>query len=41
LDELVELCNPWEMEIVAEWSTRGGIHSVITATYTADDIDAQ
>lgn len=33
LDDLVALCQPLEMEIITEWSTRGGIHSIITAKY--------
>jgi len=33
LDELVEACDPLEMILTTEWSTRGGIHSVITAEY--------
>lgn len=33
LDDLVEICSPLEMEITTEWSTRGGMFSVITAKY--------
>lgn len=33
LDELVAICKPLEMEIITEWETRGGIHSIIQATY--------
>lgn len=33
LDHLVECCQPRWMQIVTEWSVRGGIHSVITATH--------
>lgn len=33
LDELVVACDPKEMEITSEWSTRGGINSIITAKY--------
>jgi 7-cyano-7-deazaguanine reductase len=33
LDELVAICKPLEMEVVTEWETRGGIHSIIQATY--------
>lgn len=36
LDELVEACNPIEMEVTSEWSTRGGIHSVIQVQYKRD-----
>lgn len=33
LDDLVSACNPIEMTVTAEWKARGGIHSVIEATY--------
>jgi 7-cyano-7-deazaguanine reductase len=33
LDDLVEACKPLEMEIISEWSTRGGMHSIINAKY--------
>lgn len=33
LDDLVAACQPLEMEIITEWSTRGGIRSVISASY--------
>lgn len=33
LDDLVEACKPLEMEIISEWTTRGGINSIITAEY--------
>jgi len=33
LDDLVEVCDPLEMEIISEWSTRGGMHSIIQAKY--------
>lgn len=36
LDDLVASCSPRWMEIESRWSTRGGIHSVITATYSSD-----
>lgn len=36
LDDLVACCNPLQMTIVAEWSTRGGIHSIIEATYNQE-----
>jgi len=36
LDDLVGVCIPKWMKITAEFSTRGGIHSVIEAEYTAD-----
>lgn len=34
LDELVEACNPFEMEVITEWSFRGGIRSVVQAKYS-------
>jgi 7-cyano-7-deazaguanine reductase len=33
LDDLVDACDPLEMEVISEWSTRGGIHSVITVSH--------
>ncbi|MBM2813660.1 MAG: queF [Ignavibacteria bacterium] len=33
LDNLVEVCSPLEMEIISEWTTRGGMNSVIRAKY--------
>jgi 7-cyano-7-deazaguanine reductase len=33
LDDLVESCSPRYMEIITEWGVRGGMTSVITATY--------
>ncbi|MFH1051044.1 MAG: preQ(1) synthase [bacterium] len=33
LDDLVSACKPLEMEIISEWSTRGGMNSIINAKY--------
>jgi len=33
LDELVASCNPLEMTVTAQWHARGGITSVIEASY--------
>lgn len=33
LDDLVECCSPRRMTVESKWSTRGGIHSVITVSY--------
>lgn len=33
LDDLVNACRPKRMEVRTEWSRRGGLHSVITATH--------
>ncbi|MDA0347507.1 MAG: preQ(1) synthase [Verrucomicrobia bacterium] len=33
LDDLVELCAPRWMKVETVWTTRGGIHSNITAEY--------
>ena len=33
LDELVAICKPLEMEIISEWSFRGGMRSFIEAKY--------
>lgn len=37
LDDLVEICKPKEMTIISEWSTRGGLHSIIEAKYKRDE----
>jgi len=39
LDDLVKVCNPLEMEIISEWSTRGGMHSIINVKYVKQDND--
>ncbi len=33
LDDLVAACDPEEMVVTTEWRTRGGIHSIIEASY--------
>ena len=33
LDELVEACQPRRMTVVGDFSVRGGISTVVTATY--------
>jgi 7-cyano-7-deazaguanine reductase len=33
LDELVESCDPLQMEIISEWKPRGGMNSIIEAKY--------
>lgn len=33
LDELVELLNPWTIEIKADFNVRGNIHTVVTAKH--------
>jgi len=33
LDDLVEACQPKWMEVIGEFSVRGGMHSTIQATY--------
>ena len=33
LDDLVAVCDPVRMEVVGEFNTRGGMHSVVKATY--------
>ena len=37
LEELVEACDPLEMEVVSEWGTRGGLHSIISVKHTKAD----
>lgn len=36
LDDLVELCKPKWMEVISEWSTRGGLHSVVNVEYVKE-----
>lgn len=33
LDDLLAACSPLEMEIITEWGTRGGMNSIIRASY--------
>ncbi len=33
LDDLVAACDPLEMEVQTDWSTRGGMNSTIVAKY--------
>ena len=35
LDDLVEACHPRRMTVVGDFSVRGGIATVVTASYTA------
>ncbi len=37
LDDLVKVCKPRYMLITAEFTTRGGISSIIEAEYVSDD----
>jgi 7-cyano-7-deazaguanine reductase len=34
LDDLVEACSPIEMTVTTEWGARGGMTSIIEATYS-------
>lgn len=36
LDDLVESCDPIQMEIISEWTPRGGMNSTIKAVYIKD-----
>ena len=35
LDDLVKILKPRTMTVTTEWTPRGGLHSIITATYDA------
>jgi 7-cyano-7-deazaguanine reductase len=37
LDDLVEVCKPRYMRIIAEFNTRGGISSVVEVEYSGDN----
>jgi len=39
LDDLVKVLQPRSMTIVTEWTPRGGLHSIITASYTAPGME--
>lgn len=34
LDDLVNLLDPWEIEVVGDFTVRGNIHTVITSTHS-------
>ncbi len=36
LDNLVQACHPRSMSVVGDFNVRGGIHTVVTATYKAN-----
>lgn len=36
LDDLVAACEPKEMTIISEWTTRGGLNSIIEVNYKRD-----
>jgi len=36
LDDLVAACRPRSMTVTSDFNVRGGIHTVVTATYTQD-----
>lgn len=38
LDDLVQACDPLEMEVVSEWTTRGGLNSIIEVKYNKLEI---
>ncbi len=35
LDDLVKVCHPRSMSVVGDFNVRGGIHTVVTASYQA------
>ena len=37
LDDLVTVCQPRSMTVVGDFTVRGGIKTVVTATYTAEE----
>ena len=41
LDDMVEACQPVWMELETRWSTRGGIHSIITVTHATEGADEE
>ena len=41
LDDLVRVLRPRSMTVVTEWTPRGGMHSVVTASYAANHEDTK
>jgi 7-cyano-7-deazaguanine reductase len=41
LNDLVRVLKPRTMTVVTEWTPRGGVHSVITASYAANHEDTK
>ena len=41
LDDLVELLDPWEMEVVGDFSVRGNIKTVVRASHRRKDFATQ
>ncbi|RMH64732.1 MAG: NADPH-dependent 7-cyano-7-deazaguanine reductase QueF [Calditrichaeota bacterium] len=37
LDDLVKACQPRSMTVIGEFTTRGGMHSTVTAVYKPED----
>ncbi|MCX6155770.1 MAG: preQ(1) synthase [Candidatus Kapabacteria bacterium] len=37
LDDLVEACKPLQMEIISQWTARGGMNSIIKVNYLKKD----
>ena len=38
LDDLVQLLDPWEIEVKGDFSIRGNIHTVVTATHCKEEV---
>jgi 7-cyano-7-deazaguanine reductase len=38
LDDLVKVLKPRSMTLTTEWTPRGGLHSIVTASYSAPTI---
>jgi 7-cyano-7-deazaguanine reductase len=39
LDDLVKVLKPRSMTLTTEWTPRGGLHSIVTATYTSPRVN--
>jgi len=36
MDDLLKLLDPWEIQVVGDFTVRGNIHTVVTATHKKD-----
>jgi 7-cyano-7-deazaguanine reductase len=37
LQDMIDLLNPWYIEVIGDFTVRGNIHTVVTASHSKDD----